>query len=60
MQNGDVEKDEIENAAEVDEECEKCGHGRALFTTMQLRSVDEGQTVFYTCMKCEHKWSQDN
>jgi DNA-directed RNA polymerase I subunit RPA12 len=27
---------------------------------MQLRSVDEGSTVFYECVKCSHKFSQNN
>ncbi|GBG27693.1 DNA-directed RNA polymerase subunit [Hondaea fermentalgiana] len=49
-----------QHRAEVDETCPKCGHGKATFYTMQLRSVDEGQTVFYDCLKCAHTWSQNN
>ncbi|CAJ0944136.1 unnamed protein product, partial [Mesorhabditis belari] len=40
---------------EVDHLCKLCGHDRATFTTMQTRSADEGQTVFYTCTKCKNK-----
>jgi DNA-directed RNA polymerase I subunit RPA12 len=46
--------------AEVDEECPKCSHPRASFYTMQLRSADEGATVFYECLSCGYKWRQNN
>jgi len=46
--------------ATVEETCPKCQHPLARFYTMQLRSVDEGSTVFYECAKCKHTWSQDN
>jgi DNA-directed RNA polymerase I subunit RPA12 len=44
----------------VNESCPKCKHPQLYFYTMQLRSVDEGQTVFYECGNCEHKFSTDN
>ena len=44
----------------VDEECPKCGNPIVEFYTMQMRSVDEGQTVFYECPKCGYTWSQNN
>ena len=46
--------------ATVDEYCPKCNHFGLEFYTMQLRSADEGQTVFYECPKCFHKYSQNN
>lgn len=46
--------------ATVDEPCPKCGHQGLEFYTLQLRSADEGQTVFYECPSCKHKWSQNN
>lgn len=46
--------------ATVNETCPRCSHGVASFFTMQLRSADEGQTVFYTCLKCTYKWSVNN
>jgi DNA-directed RNA polymerase I subunit RPA12 len=49
-----------QSRATVAEICPKCGHHKASFYTMQLRSVDEGQTVFYECLKCQHTWSQNN
>ncbi|GMR53559.1 hypothetical protein PMAYCL1PPCAC_23754, partial [Pristionchus mayeri] len=39
----------------VDHICPKCNNGKATYSTMQTRSADEGQTVFYTCTNCKHK-----
>lgn len=44
----------------VEEPCVKCGAGEVGFYTVQLRSVDEGQTVFYECPKCSYTWSVNN
>lgn len=46
--------------ATVEEPCVKCGAPEVKFYTMQLRSVDEGQTVFYECPQCKHTWSVNN
>jgi len=45
--------------ATVDEPCPKCNHRGLEFYTMQLRSADEGQTVFYECPACRYKYSQN-
>ncbi|GAA5909465.1 hypothetical protein JCM8208_006533 [Rhodotorula glutinis] len=45
---GEVEKKKVY----VDEVCEKCGEKQMSVKTMQLRSADEGATVFYSCEKC--------
>jgi DNA-directed RNA polymerase I subunit RPA12 len=43
--------------ATVEEPCPKCENPLLTFYTMQMRSVDEGQTVFYECEKCGHRYS---
>ena len=41
----------------VSEECGKCKNPKMFFWTQQLRSADEGQTVFYECPKCGNRLS---
>ncbi|KAL1929488.1 hypothetical protein VTP01DRAFT_1626 [Rhizomucor pusillus] len=48
-------KQPTESAAMIKEKCPKCGNDEMAYHTMQLRSADEGQTVFYTCPKCGYK-----
>ncbi|XP_062515432.1 DNA-directed RNA polymerase I subunit RPA12-like [Corticium candelabrum] len=33
--------------------CPNCGNKRMVYHTLQTRSADEGQTVFYKCPKCK-------
>jgi DNA-directed RNA polymerase I subunit RPA12 len=42
------------------ETCGKCGSDDARYYELQLRSADEGSTIFYTCQQCGHKWRNDN
>lgn len=44
----------------IEEPCPRCNYHELYFYTMQLRSVDEGSTVFYECPRCAHKYSQNN
>jgi DNA-directed RNA polymerase subunit M/transcription elongation factor TFIIS len=38
-----------EARASVHEACPKCQHGVSWFKSVQMRSADEGETVFYEC-----------
>lgn len=51
------EGEEEDTRATVKEPCPKCAHTEAKYATLQMRSSDEGQTVFYECTKCKHVWS---
>ncbi|CAO1635764.1 unnamed protein product [Jaminaea pallidilutea] len=46
--------------ATIKEKCPKCGNEEMRFSTLQMRSADEGTTVFYTCPNCGYKFSQNN
>ena len=38
----------------IDEVCEKCGHDKCYFESKQIRSADEGATIYNTCVRCAH------
>lgn len=44
----------------VERRCPKCGNEKMSYATLQLRSADEGQTVFYTCTKCKFKENENS
>lgn len=44
----------------VDRRCPRCGHERMSYAAIQLRSADEGQTVFFTCLKCKFKENENS
>ncbi|EGI69860.1 DNA-directed RNA polymerase I subunit RPA12 [Acromyrmex echinatior] len=50
------EEDDSEDDADgptVERECPQCYNDKMSYATLQLRSADEGQTVFFTCTKCK-------
>ena len=51
---------EQEGRATIEERCPKCDNPQMTFFTLQLRSADEGSTVFYECPKCAYKFSTNN
>lgn len=46
-------KDGADDGPIAERRCTKCGHNQMSYAAVQLRSADEGQTVFYTCLKCK-------
>ncbi|PPQ73101.1 hypothetical protein CVT24_009437 [Panaeolus cyanescens] len=44
----------------VSEKCPSCGHMQAYSKERQLRSADEGSTIFYECAACKHGWRTNN
>lgn len=47
-------KDDVFDGPVVERICKKCGHNQMSYAAIQLRSADEGQTVFFTCVKCKY------
>ncbi|KAF3099162.1 DNA mismatch repair protein [Orbilia oligospora] len=52
--------EEVGGQAEIDTPCPKCENPVMKFTTVQLRSADEGATVFYNCPNCGYRYNTNN
>lgn len=46
---------DVQTTSVIAQRCEKCGREEVRYYTQQLRSADEGSTVFYEC-DCGHKY----
>ncbi|KAM8974196.1 DNA-directed RNA polymerase I subunit RPA12 [Pelodytes ibericus] len=44
----------------IDRRCSRCGFEKMVYHTRQMRSADEGQTVFYTCTQCRFQEKEDS
>ncbi len=51
-----VEKGSTETKPKVKAECKECGNNEAFTWTLQTRSADEAETIFFKCTKCSHTW----
>ncbi|KAJ3319975.1 DNA-directed RNA polymerase III subunit RPC10 [Boothiomyces sp. JEL0866] len=51
--------DAWENVDSTEASCPKCGHNRAYFMLIQIRSADEPSTAFYKCCECRHDWREN-
>lgn len=36
--------------------CKKCGLHKVVVREMQMRSADEGSTIVFVCLSCNHRW----
>ncbi|KAL7789082.1 hypothetical protein V8C37DRAFT_404171 [Trichoderma ceciliae] len=54
-----VERHTINTESSVRERCPSCGREEVKYTTVQLRSADEGSTVIYNC-ECGYSWNENN
>lgn len=55
-----LSKEHLEEGAIIKEKCPECGNEEMQYHTLQLRSADEGATVFYTCTKCNYRFRTNN
>ena len=56
----DVDKNAAPSLATISVDCPECGAHKVGFYTKQLRGADEGQTIFYECPECNHKWNENS
>ncbi|KAN0096309.1 Transcription factor S-II (TFIIS) domain containing protein [Hyaloscypha variabilis] len=54
-----IERSDMKNEAVISVPCPECGRKEVRWSAVQLRSADEGSTIFYTC-DCGHKWNTNN
>ncbi|KAF2458909.1 transcription factor S-II-domain-containing protein [Lineolata rhizophorae] len=54
-----LSKEDMQMGILTKQTCEKCGREEVRYTELQLRSADEGTTIFYHC-ECGHKWRGNN
>ncbi|ESO08954.1 hypothetical protein HELRODRAFT_73994 [Helobdella robusta] len=44
----------------IERQCSFCRYRLAAYFTRQMRSADEGQSVFYTCLNCKRVEREDS
>ncbi|KAJ1909206.1 DNA-directed RNA polymerase I core subunit rpa12 [Tieghemiomyces parasiticus] len=49
-----------EEAATIAQTCDNCGAKEMEYHTRQMRSADEGQTIFYNCRQCGYTFSHNS
>ncbi|KAI4242133.1 MAG: hypothetical protein L6R40_004176 [Gallowayella cf. fulva] len=49
-------EEDTQTTATIRQACPECGKQKVRYYTQQLRSADEGTTVFYSCDQCGNKY----
>ncbi|XP_070840114.1 DNA-directed RNA polymerase I subunit RPA12 [Chaetodon trifascialis] len=44
----------------IDRRCSRCNKEGMVYHTRQMRSADEGQTIFFTCTHCRYQEKEDS
>uniref|UniRef100_A0A3Q4G5P3 DNA-directed RNA polymerase subunit n=2 Tax=Neolamprologus brichardi TaxID=32507 RepID=A0A3Q4G5P3_NEOBR len=44
----------------IDRRCSRCNKEGMIYHTRQMRSADEGQTVFFSCIHCRYQEKEDS
>lgn len=52
----EITRDTIGSGPRIDIDCPKCPSKEASYSQVQMRSADEGSTIFYTCLHCGHRY----
>jgi len=51
-----MEKGSLETRPRIKAECKDCGNNEAYTWTLQTRSADEPETIFFKCTSCGTTW----
>lgn len=49
----------LENTPDGPYQCDKCESRKIIHSELQTRSADEPMTIFFNCLKCQHRWKDD-